>query len=188
MNITTRAVADEKSLLASICPVPTLVTEGRRKSGQADPSGVAVLSMGGIGKPRRYQVRLGGAGYVLGASFPLARGYPLGLDRRSMGSSEVEEGARAAAAAERFDDLLGRLRALVERLESGNLPLEDSLKSFEEGMALCKRGADVLDRAEKRVELLLAGGDGRTALLDTAAPEAAAGEAGRTGPHRGRDL
>jgi exodeoxyribonuclease VII small subunit len=68
----------------------------------------------------------------------------------------------------RFDEILSRLRALVERLESGNLPLEDSLRFFEEGMELCKQGAAVLDRAEKRVEVLLSNADGTatTAPLD----------------------
>lgn len=66
-----------------------------------------------------------------------------------------------AASPERFEDLLGRLRGLVDRLESGNLPLEDSLKAFEEGMELCKRGAGILDGAEKKVETLL-GGAGTT--------------------------
>lgn len=68
----------------------------------------------------------------------------------------------------RFDDILARLRALVERLESGNLPLEDGLRFFEEGMELCRQGAAVLDKAEKRVEVLLAtaGGAAATEPLD----------------------
>jgi exodeoxyribonuclease VII small subunit len=68
----------------------------------------------------------------------------------------------------RFDDILSRLRSLVERLESGNLPLEDGLRFFEEGMELCRQGAAVLDKAEKRVEVLLAnaGGTTTTAPLD----------------------
>jgi len=78
-------------------------------------------------------------------------------------------GGGAEPAPERFDDILVRLRALVDRLESGNLSLEDSLRSFEEGMELCRRGAGILDEAEKRVEVLLAGpaGSPRTAPLDT---------------------
>jgi exodeoxyribonuclease VII small subunit len=64
---------------------------------------------------------------------------------------------------ERFEDLLGRLRGLVERLESGNLPLEESLKAFEEGMELCKRGVLILDGAEKKVEMLLGAGSGGAA-------------------------
>ena len=68
---------------------------------------------------------------------------------------------------ERFDDILTRLRALVERLEGGNLSLEDSLQSFEQGMELCRRGSAILDAAEKKVEVLLAGppGANRTAPL-----------------------
>jgi exodeoxyribonuclease VII small subunit len=62
--------------------------------------------------------------------------------------------------AERFEDLLGRLRGLVERLEGGNLPLEESLRAFEEGMELCRRGALILDGAEKKVETLLGGASG----------------------------
>lgn len=64
------------------------------------------------------------------------------------------------AAAPRFDDLLEKLRGLVDRLESGNLSLEDSLRCFEEGMQLCRQGAGVLDQAERRVEMLLAGPEG----------------------------
>ncbi len=43
----------------------------------------------------------------------------------------------------------------MERLEGGNLPLEDSLRAFEEGMELCRRGTAILDGAEKKVETLL---------------------------------
>jgi exodeoxyribonuclease VII small subunit len=71
----------------------------------------------------------------------------------------------------KFDEILTRLRSLVERLEGGNLPLEEGLACFEEGMQLCGRGAELLDQAEKRVEILLAtAGDGgpRTAPLDPA--------------------
>jgi exodeoxyribonuclease VII small subunit len=71
----------------------------------------------------------------------------------------------------RFDEILSRLRALVERLESGNLPLEDSLRFFEEGMDLCRQGATVLDKAEKRVEVLLANADGTTATAPLDEPE-----------------
>lgn len=61
----------------------------------------------------------------------------------------------ALAETARFEEILGRLRGLVERLEGGNLPLEESLRAFEEGMELCRRGTAILDGAEKKVELLL---------------------------------
>ena len=63
--------------------------------------------------------------------------------------------ASEANTPERFDELLLRLRSLVERLEGGHLSLEDGLRCFEEGMTLCKRGAEILDTAERRVEVLL---------------------------------
>ncbi|HVK77648.1 MAG TPA: exodeoxyribonuclease VII small subunit [Kofleriaceae bacterium] len=59
---------------------------------------------------------------------------------------------------EGYDAVLARLRKVVERLESGNLSLEESLAVFEEGVGLVKRGHLLLDGAEKRVELLIAGG------------------------------
>lgn len=71
--------------------------------------------------------------------------------------SDNDPNAAPAPAPEKFDELLTKLRSIVERLESGNLSLEDSLKSFEDGMSLCRRGAEILDGAEKRVETLLAG-------------------------------
>jgi exodeoxyribonuclease VII small subunit len=54
-----------------------------------------------------------------------------------------------------FDLILTRLREAVERLESGDLSLEQSLAVYEEGVALARRGQAVLDHAEKRVELLV---------------------------------
>ena len=74
---------------------------------------------------------------------------------------------------ERFDDILTRLRSLVERLEGGNLSLEDSLHSFEQGMELCRRGAAILDAAEKKVEVLLAGPPGANRTAPLASGEAA---------------
>lgn len=75
---------------------------------------------------------------------------------------------------ERFDDILGRLRGVVEKLEGGNLSLEDSLKFFEEGIGLCRRGATILDSAERKVEVLLgnnAGGGARTTPFDAPATD-----------------
>jgi exodeoxyribonuclease VII small subunit len=54
-----------------------------------------------------------------------------------------------------FDRVLQRLRAVVSQLETGQLSLEDSLRVYEEGIALARRAHHVLDNAEKRVELLV---------------------------------
>jgi len=54
----------------------------------------------------------------------------------------------------KFEDALQRLEQIVDRLEAGNLPLEDSLKVFEEGVGLARRCSRYLEDAEKRIELL----------------------------------
>ena len=54
----------------------------------------------------------------------------------------------------KFEDALQRLERIVDQLEGGNLPLEESLKVFEEGVGLARHCARYLDEAEKRIELL----------------------------------
>jgi exodeoxyribonuclease VII small subunit len=63
------------------------------------------------------------------------------------------------AAEPSFEDSIKRLGAIVSRLESGELPLEDSLKLFEEGIGLARASQARLDAAERRVEELLGIGD-----------------------------
>ncbi len=58
-----------------------------------------------------------------------------------------------------FDETLTRIQAIVERLESGDLSLEESLKLFEEGMTLVRSADKTLQEAELRIERLLSGGD-----------------------------
>lgn len=62
----------------------------------------------------------------------------------------------SSAEAPGFEDALKRLTAIVERLESGDLSLEQSLALFEEGTRLSRSSQAQLDSAEKRVEELLA--------------------------------
>jgi exodeoxyribonuclease VII small subunit len=54
-----------------------------------------------------------------------------------------------------FEDSIRRLSEIVEALEAGDLPLEQSLKLFEEGVKLSRASQATLDGAEKRVEELL---------------------------------
>jgi exodeoxyribonuclease VII small subunit len=61
----------------------------------------------------------------------------------------------AALPAGSFEDSIRRLSEIVEQLESGDLPLEQSLKLFEEGVKLSRASQATLDGAEKRVEELL---------------------------------
>ncbi len=54
-----------------------------------------------------------------------------------------------------FDQVLAQLKSIVEKLETGNLSLEQSLAAFEEGVRLSRTGGQILDKAEKRVEILV---------------------------------
>jgi exodeoxyribonuclease VII small subunit len=54
-----------------------------------------------------------------------------------------------------FERALAELEALVERLEQGDLPLDDALKSFERGVALTRQCQGALKAAQQKVEILL---------------------------------
>ena len=54
-----------------------------------------------------------------------------------------------------FEEALTRLEAVVNRLESGELPLEESLRLFEEGVHLTKVCTHRLEEAERRITILL---------------------------------
>jgi exodeoxyribonuclease VII small subunit len=58
-------------------------------------------------------------------------------------------------AEKKFEAALARLEELVKELEQGDLPLEQSLKLFEEGIKLSRICNRRLEDAERRVELLL---------------------------------
>ena len=53
-----------------------------------------------------------------------------------------------------FEQALAELEAVVERLEHGELPLEDALKQFERGIELARSCQASLKAAEQRVEIL----------------------------------
>jgi exodeoxyribonuclease VII small subunit len=54
-----------------------------------------------------------------------------------------------------FEQIVAQLSAVVAQLEDGELPLEQALATFEQGVALSRLGSKRLDEAERRVELLL---------------------------------
>jgi len=53
-----------------------------------------------------------------------------------------------------FEAALSELETLVERMESGELTLEESLQSFEQGIALTRTCQQALAEAEQKVEIL----------------------------------
>jgi len=58
-------------------------------------------------------------------------------------------------AEKKFEAALARLEEIVKELEQGDLPLEQSLKLFEEGIKLSRICNRRLEDAERRVEILL---------------------------------
>lgn len=62
--------------------------------------------------------------------------------------------ARKKAAPD-FETSLAELQALVERMESGELSLEDSLTAFEQGIGLTRECQAALAQAEQKVQILL---------------------------------
>jgi exodeoxyribonuclease VII small subunit len=58
-------------------------------------------------------------------------------------------------AEKKFEAAMARLEEIVQELETGDLPLEQSLKLFEEGIKLSRLCTKRLDDAERKVEILL---------------------------------
>ncbi|MEW6259891.1 MAG: exodeoxyribonuclease VII small subunit [Thermodesulfobacteriota bacterium] len=59
-----------------------------------------------------------------------------------------------------FETALKQLEEIVAQLESGNLPLEEALKKFEEGTKLSKFCSQKLEETEKRITMLTQQADG----------------------------
>ena len=58
-----------------------------------------------------------------------------------------------------FEDVVGRLEAVIERLESGGLSLEEMLEAYGQGVALGARAQELLDQAQLRIEQLQSAAD-----------------------------
>lgn len=83
-----------------------------------------------------------------------------------------------------FDTSMERLESCVQRLETGQLSLEEALAVFEQGISASRACASLLDQSRKRVQVLVekAGGDFQLEFLepmgdDEVPPEAEQGDA-----------
>jgi exodeoxyribonuclease VII small subunit len=65
-----------------------------------------------------------------------------------------------------FERRLSDLEAVVERLEQGDLPLEESVRLFEEGMKLSQSCKQELDAAEGRIQMLIEQSGGKMKAQD----------------------
>jgi len=59
-----------------------------------------------------------------------------------------------------FEEYMGKLEEIVDQLEKGDLPLEESVKLFEQGVKLSTTCKEELDRAEGKVPMLVKQRDG----------------------------
>jgi exodeoxyribonuclease VII small subunit len=59
-----------------------------------------------------------------------------------------------------FESNMQRLEEIVRKMERGDVPLEESLKLFQEGTGLVKKCAELLDNAELEIKKIVSGSDG----------------------------
>ena len=59
-----------------------------------------------------------------------------------------------------FETKMIDLEKIVTELEKGNLSLEDSLNKFEEGMKISKECSDILEKAERKITMLIKNSNG----------------------------
>ena len=71
---------------------------------------------------------------------------------------------KTEAQGKNFEASLAALEKIVRELERGDLPLEESLKLFEQGVKLSRECQERLNQAERRVEMLLRDTEGRPVL------------------------
>ncbi len=67
-----------------------------------------------------------------------------------------------------FEEAMARLEQIVRALEGGNVPLDESLTLYEEGVKLVKLCSARLENAEKRIKILVDGGNGTLTEQDFA--------------------
>lgn len=65
-----------------------------------------------------------------------------------------------------FENSMNELREIVDKLQSGNLPLEDSIKLFQEGTKLIAYSHKKLDEIQKKVKILTEEKDGEITAKD----------------------
>jgi len=67
---------------------------------------------------------------------------------------------------ETFEDHLRQVEEVVKSLESGKLGLEESIDRYEQGMNALKKCYEILDAAEKKIQVLMKSKDGKVAARD----------------------
>lgn len=58
-----------------------------------------------------------------------------------------------------FEDIMKQLEIIADELERGNLNLDESVEKFEEGIRLSKKCNEILEKAEKKISILIRDGE-----------------------------
>ncbi|MBI1371238.1 MAG: exodeoxyribonuclease VII small subunit [Phycisphaera sp.] len=85
--------------------------------------------------------------------------------------NDRSEADTADAAALRFDQAIEKLQDIIDRIESGQVPLEDSLEQYAQGMQLVHRCRTILNSAEQRIATLTEQYDGKLKATDGGADD-----------------
>jgi len=72
----------------------------------------------------------------------------------------VQGGRKIIMAKQTYEKALKNLEDIVKEIESGDLPLEQAIKKFEEGIRLSKFCSQILDETEQKITILLKDSDG----------------------------
>ncbi|MDD5440237.1 MAG: exodeoxyribonuclease VII small subunit [Candidatus Omnitrophica bacterium] len=63
-----------------------------------------------------------------------------------------------------FEDALAKLGTIIEELEGGELPLDEALKKYEEGIGLARSCQTRLEAAKKKIEIIVKSKNGSVTL------------------------
>ena len=55
----------------------------------------------------------------------------------------------------KFEEMMKELEQISQDIEKGDLSLDESMKKFEEGIALSKKCSEILETAEKKIKILI---------------------------------
>jgi exodeoxyribonuclease VII small subunit len=96
--------------------------------------------------------------------------------------------ARAAATELNFETAMDRLEKIVEQMESGQLPLEDLIVRYEEGMNLVKVCQERLASAEQKIEIIARNNAGKPVVKEFDAAAEPRPEPPQPQPHQNDEV
>ena len=74
-------------------------------------------------------------------------------------TNKTEEKKEASGSMKKFEERLERLEALGEKIKKTDIPLDEALKAFEEGIRLARSLEKELESIENRIEILVNSAD-----------------------------